>query len=373
MSKQVANSSGFIVHFPFKYLPLDISTLQDGTLQTIAQLSATRYSRFPKAGIAYLDQGLRFFTDAIESDWRSAGLLYYYSFLNLGKAYLVKSRAITSNELTGTKLSHGLSADPQGLDDISDFELKIHPANAGNNRSVFTSLYHRITSNRWPFQQTIILRLRDLFAYSSEISVELEALFNISCNSFPVISLVRTSNVGVWYEMFTGVRTHSLTIQSSVKNWTLSLQTDVNQSDKIVWFNASRLLPTHLGHGGILRSKVIPARTGTRDNVAHLAQLAQTRLRSYAVPRIIPDPIVKTWRFIPFMSINQTNIRWHPLLSDYLVSFVLGSILRYQTHLITTGNKNQFIAEAWCGQSSRAMIRRFLMLFTTPPQRVVHE
>ena len=38
----------------------------------------------------FVEQAKFYYLDAHKSDWRSGGLLYYYSFLNLAKAYLIR-------------------------------------------------------------------------------------------------------------------------------------------------------------------------------------------------------------------------------------------------------------------------------------------
>ncbi|RIV34787.1 hypothetical protein D2V08_05250 [Flagellimonas lutimaris] len=58
--------------------------------------------------------------DAHNSNWRSSGLLYYYSFLNLAKALTVTSRFLRRNYLSTNSVFHGLSAQPQNINRIID-------------------------------------------------------------------------------------------------------------------------------------------------------------------------------------------------------------------------------------------------------------
>lgn len=67
----------------------------------------TNKSERARVGIAfssYIEQAKNFFTYAQNSDYRSAALLYYYSFLNLAKAKLV----VEKPELVGKEFHHGI-------------------------------------------------------------------------------------------------------------------------------------------------------------------------------------------------------------------------------------------------------------------------
>jgi len=74
--------------------------------------------------------------------------------------------------------------------------------------------------------------------------------------------------------------------------------------------------------------------------------------------------------FVPKITLSSISLHWHPLLSDYLFSFVLSTILRYHPHLLPMGSKDSFIAEAWSSQSAITALRYYLMAFTTPPIRL---
>lgn len=76
------------------------------------------------------------------------------------------------------------------------------------------------------------------------------------------------------------------------------------------------------------------------------------------------------WLFVPEIKLSNIKLKWHPLLSDYLMAFVLSSILRYQPQVLHSNTANFFIAEAWCAQSAKSALQYFLMQFTDPPLRI---
>ena len=129
----------------------DVNTSQDVLGQILLQLNSLHLRQRPKAVQPFLAQARAYYADAMTSDWRSAGLLYYYSFLNLAKALLLFRHKFNVQTLHDTALHHGLSAGPQSPNEIIDFGIKIHPDNPSGRRSVFAVLYHALTGYAWPF------------------------------------------------------------------------------------------------------------------------------------------------------------------------------------------------------------------------------
>ena len=93
---------GFIKYMPLGNKgPRDIFTTNLLEKQLWQELVMIRYMKNPKginakiASASWIDQAKTYFIDAYKSNWRSAGLLYYYSFLNLAKAFLTIKKVIT--------------------------------------------------------------------------------------------------------------------------------------------------------------------------------------------------------------------------------------------------------------------------------------
>ncbi|WP_147374069.1 hypothetical protein [Flagellimonas lutimaris] len=76
------------------------------------------------------------------------------------------------------------------------------------------------------------------------------------------------------------------------------------------------------------------------------------------------------WHFVPKLKLNNIDLVWRPILSDYLFAFVLSTILRYHPYLFYKNPKDNFIGEAWCSQAAITTLRQFLMSFTNPSLRL---
>jgi hypothetical protein len=72
------------------------------------------------------------------------------------------------------------------------------------------------------------------------------------------------------------------------------------------------------------------------------------------------------WIFLQKISISGKEMQWNTLLSDYLFSFILSTILRYYPHQLGFNTKDSYIAEAWCNQAAIESLREYVMLFTNP-------
>ena len=177
---------GFIKYIPFgRTRYADLTTTSRPEVQLWQELVMLRHLKRPtgisanKASAAWIDQAKTYFLDACGSDWRTAGLLYYYSFLNLSKAYLAAKRVVTASMMKSTSVYHGLSAEPQSPPRIIDFEIKVHPPLHGGKRNLFSTLCERLTCSPWRFNKTIIVRVSDVLPYCTDISAELYKFYSL--------------------------------------------------------------------------------------------------------------------------------------------------------------------------------------------------
>lgn len=97
---------GFIKNIPIGNKEYnDLETTCPPEVQLWQELVMLRHLNRPKgvfakkASAAWVDQAKTYFMDACNSDWRTGGLLYYYSFLNLAKAYLAAKRVVAASYL----------------------------------------------------------------------------------------------------------------------------------------------------------------------------------------------------------------------------------------------------------------------------------
>lgn len=366
-----------------KYLPIgnrqpqDLFTTNAPEKQLWQELVMIRHLKNPRgisakrATSSWFDQAKTYFLDACNADWRSAGLLYYYSFLNLAKAYLAAKRVIPAKILKSSSIYHGLSAVPQTPNQIIDFEVQIHPPTYNNKHNIFATFYERLISKKWPYSQTITAKIAEIIPYCPEISSEIGNFYNINLAIIYVQSLLREVNNHIWLELNLPVQKAAI-VQSNLNNinFTIHNLSSLNSVDKSNWLSAYERNMQSLQGTCFLRTQKKSFNQQTRQSV--FRQFYQT-MNSAFTNYILPIPVAgqhnESWQFIPSIKSNNCTINWHPLLSDYLVAFMLSTILRYHPYLLPLDDKDSFIAEAWCGQSAITALRYFLMSLTTPPLR----
>jgi hypothetical protein len=119
---------------------------------------------------SYMTQAHNFYRYAIGSDYRSAALLYYYSFLNLAKAKLVTDKP----ELATSEFVHGLKRKVKtgGLEEISS---SLDVPRSATRVGTFGELY-QLRFNR-PLGSTRSIKLKHLLGYSSDVSHEYGLVF----------------------------------------------------------------------------------------------------------------------------------------------------------------------------------------------------
>jgi len=188
---------GFLVHLPLgaKH-PRTLRTTNTLVSQLWQELVMLRHLKIPASHGApgevapWIDQGRTYFFDASRSNWRSAGLLYYYSFLNLAKAYLIWKNRFTAAALSASPIYHGLNAESQRPAELIDFEFKIYPPNHGGRKNVFSTLYEEMTEKTWPFNTEVSVKLSWIASRCSDIASELDSLYNLEHKIIYIQSLM---------------------------------------------------------------------------------------------------------------------------------------------------------------------------------------
>lgn len=361
----------YIRYIPYQGNLYEVSTTTDIENQLWQELTMLRHEGangvYGKLVTApYIDQAKTYYLDARSSNWKSSGLLYYYSFLNLAKTYLVINRAVSGNNLKSTSVYHGLSANPQNPNSIIDFQLQIHPPNQNRKKNVFSLFYEKFTGENWPFNNTLTIEIRDIIKYCDDISHETNSFYGINSCSFLVQSLIRLTNTQIWFELVVP-DPEIPTIQASIGHGISSVIPFVSMTaiDKQIWFDSYKREPFHLKNHSLVRINTLPITAANRDTQFSVLKAFITNLfKDYIVA--LPKTSYQTylfqyWGFVPKINLNGTDIKWHPLLSNYLYSFMLSTVLRYHPHLFSQENKDTFISNAWCSQSAISTLRYFLM------------
>lgn len=113
---------------------------------------------------AYIDQAENFYSFARSSDYRSAALLYYYSFLNLAKAFVVQRKP----SLVNKTFRHGLHRKTKN-GKLIDRSFQIQQSN-GNQVSVFNEIYNLEYGSYLPINRSI--SFEHILGYVTDIGDE---------------------------------------------------------------------------------------------------------------------------------------------------------------------------------------------------------
>jgi YaaC-like Protein len=113
---------------------------------------------------AFVRQAKSYYGSAKTLHYRSSSLLYYYSFLNLVKAYLLFS----DPERIMSRVGHGLGYNTDATN--TDFQLEVIKVHQG----IFPMFYEAQTSNVLSTQENSALRVIDLLSYPSDLAYQYE-------------------------------------------------------------------------------------------------------------------------------------------------------------------------------------------------------
>ncbi len=357
--------------------PQTLQTSSDVLEQLWQQLVMTRflgaqtgYANTVEKSATFIDQAKIYFLDALKSNWRSAGLLYYYSFLNLTKAVLVHKSKSSYEELTTASTLHGIHSAPQTIQSILDFKIKIDPPSVGGRQNIFSHFYEAVTNSHWPHPKTITISLENVIGHCLDVAAESKELFGVKCSTAHCQSLLRVVGNEVWVDyLFIGDSEKA--VATSIENCRLESIPEFSENDKTDWL-VSHGLTTQALHMAVIlqgsKRQFVDDET-YKKVLAETAAEATETLTPYAFPSAF-EAKPPVWLFVPEIELSDKTMQWHPLLADYLFAFALSTILRYQPHLLEPGTPSNFLAEAWCSQSAATLSRHFLMELTQPPKRL---
>jgi hypothetical protein len=361
----------FIKHIPYgNKIPSDVWTTCQKEIQIWQELTMLRhvtgtnaiYAR--EATSSYIDQAKIYFLDASKSNWRSSGLLYYYSFLNLAKAHLVTNRAISGQKLKSTSIYHGLTATPQNPTNIINFKIEIHPPGKNKNRNIFSHFYQKLVHQPWPFKNVISISISDVISYCDDISHEMFNFYNIQKDNIDILSLARKDNSNWWFEILIPDFKIPI-IQSAIGHCIDSVKKfdALSEVDKSDWLVAHNVTVNYFHNHSLVRINQLPYTSENENQVfAKLINDIKNHFNGFIIPTSSHTYGYSLyWHFVPKLNLNGQSMKWHPLLSNYLFAFMLSSVLRYQPHLFRSDSRDAFIAEAWCNQSASSSLRYFLL------------
>jgi hypothetical protein len=361
-------------HFPLRGKEsIHASTSGDIVEQIWQELEMLRHLKYAEhlhdkeSIVPWVDQAKTYFQDGVKSNWRSAGLLYYYSFLNLAKAYLVAKQKFTYNALNTSSIYHGLHAELQDIQNVAEYKVTVHPPESKRIKgkscsNVFSLLYEAITGEKWPFSKIIEINVTDFIGYSTDIATEIKALYDLEHSLFQVQSMFRKVEDEWFFEMLIESSGAKI-LQSHLFSIPIQVVPNENISDLDAthWNLGFNTTPIHFKACKFLRTRRIK-----ESELDILISEIDNALDGCTFPSTQTSPGFLHWLFVPMITLGGETIKWHPILSEYLFSFVMSTILRYQPQLLKNESSNSLLAAAWCKQSAITTLRYFLMFFTKP-------
>ena len=346
----------------FKYCPVP----QTETLHSTQSKHLFLWHEFEKLNFIenitesepYIKQANIYFADAWNSSWRSAGLLYYYSFLNLAKAYLAKKNP--ENFRQNQNQIHGLSGSGNdSINSLIDFKISIKKP---TNRNIFTQLYNEVTGEDWPHKNDVTVTVADLLKSIWDLGSESKNLFGIKNQLYEIHSILRTKNNQIWFEMLCSNEAS----KEIIKNLTtikLTKAKKLEEEDLNVWYESMNIDPITLSQNTRLRSPKREVSDITKfDELGKLSSDIYESFREYAKISIL-EMKNPHWFYLPKQNIGGKFIKWSPLLSNYLFSFAVGDILRYKPQLLSEKSKDNFLVESWVRQVPITVVQEFLLIY----------
>ena len=235
---------------------------------------------------------------------------------------------------------------------------------------MFSLLYETVTDAGWPFPDGIDVTLRQFVGYCLDIGTALSSMYGERPRAIQVESIGRCDGSNLWFEMLVPSQFESV-ITNGVDGAEPPISGDNAEPEtEATWFEALHVPAFRFNEDiAILRWGRRPI-SGRRYEVVK-SDLTTDITRAFkGQTEVFVFDNDHRWLYVPKIEISGHTIPWHPLLSDYLFAFVLGSVVRYQPFLVTPAEKSYALGESWCRQAPVTALRYFLMRLTTKPMRI---
>lgn len=354
-------------HYKFRPIqePFDVTATHDIAESIFQEFSM--YRHLPdgegRKTAPYIDQAKQYFVDARNIHWRSAGLLYYYSFLNLSKAFILKDGKLTEEEIVKNGIFHGLSTSSKSFTELLKYDCSIHSvvSKRKGQKNIFALFYEVLIQEEWPFDETVSITLKDIIGYCYDISHELYSFYGIESKMINMHSLL---NVRDESEVFMLILP-SICVHHIYEEFEAEIDKTIATDD--LNFTHFQLINSFgLSSDFLYNKSIIQFKRSTSKSVSEEFDRLTILFTNLALPTpsITSELPTKNWHYFRRINLNGKYIKWHPLLSNYIFFFILSDILRYQPHLVPIDSKEAFIAESFITQANISSLRYFLMHYS---------
>lgn len=269
---------------------------------------------------AYIDQAENFYSFARSSDYRSAALLYYYSFLNLAKAYIVLKKP----SLVNKTFRHGICRKTKS-GKLIDRSFLVQQS-SGNTVSVFNEIYNLEYGSYLPINKSV--SFEHTLGYITDIGDETSKLlkrFSKKVHPSKLYAFLDTGTNKCWTVIATPIGFYPANYSATYNNFAnnfqrfnpgaitleFSLKMSGNEARNYS-FSQSIAEYDLLPSGGIALQE-------TQSHIdATIGRFCQDYIYDDAMSFCITDPLRKNWQ-VPF---NEP-------LAIYSLLFYLSEVVRY--------------------------------------------
>lgn len=291
----------------------------DNKLKLRGAKTKAQRERIKSELLAYIDQAENFYSFARKSDYRSAALLYYYSFLNLAKAFIVSNKPT----LTNKTFRHGLIRKTK-RGKLIDRSFQVQKSST-NQISVFNEIYNLEYNTHLPINKSI--SFEHTLGYITDIEDETTKLLKKSSNKIhpsKIYTFLNKKTNKCWTVLITPNSFYPANYKKSFTNFgnnfqrfnpgNLTLEFALNISNsKSKNYNFSQ---------SIFEYDVPPSGNIAQETQKHvkdaIGQLCQDYIYDDSMSFSITDPIRKNWQ----VPLNEP-------LAIYSMMFYLSEVVRY--------------------------------------------
>lgn len=288
---------------------------------------------------AFIRQGKTFFESADSLEYRAQPLFYYYSFLNLTKAYL----CIRNPSIFSKKLYHGLVHKHKSTK-FTDQTIK-------TNNGVFPYLYEQLTGK--PIKIGTALNISALFGYIPEIGYEHNLVkYGVRKNTAGISRILSNKSDGYW-PFLAIIRNEELfkNVKYFKRIFSFFDQVDMPKGDAR---NALNLDAANWAHYVYLQGN----KTYKPDSSGNIPGIRQETIETVK-KCIIPMATKSELDFRIFMPLKRNmQIDFNDILASYVIMYYLGSLVRYFPDYLESllNSKHAWIIENFTKNVSSAFL-----------------
>jgi hypothetical protein len=263
----------------------------------------------------YLSQANQFYCAAKSAEARTSPLFYYYCFLNLAKAVCeIKEPNLHKR---AESFRHGISWTPS-KDYLVDMEKEVVRL---TTKGMWHELYEAVVENPVTIPNPIELKIKDLFAYSPETSIEYEKTY------YNVAKLINLEEI----DTFVDVSRSIYWIRFSIYRGSLR-QLGLGRARflALITYNGSRYIEVESSEKDAWTFELEKPKKIPKRQKEGLYRLLEKEIRAMNLFVHMGEEGIEYW--VPVQT--RLPFRIPQIIQLYSLIFWLGSLVRYDPHSV---------------------------------------